>query len=53
LGAGDDQWPFTASELGVEQEEGQASEVIAVKVRDQDDVDALASDAEALQRQQR
>ncbi len=47
------QRPRAARELGVEQEERQAGEMIAVEMRDQDDVDVLARNAEALQRDQR
>ena len=53
FGPGDDERTGAARELRVEQEEGQAGEMIAVKMGDQDQVDVVARDAEPLQRRQR
>ncbi len=53
FGSGDHQRPAPAGELRVEQQERQAGEMIAVEMRDQDQVDFVARDAEPLQRRQR
>ena len=42
-----------ARELRVEQQKRQSGEMIAVEMRDQDEVDIVARDAEPLQRRQR
>src|SRR6185437_3519776 len=49
----DDKRTAAARELGIEQEEGQAGEMIAVKVGDEDQLDVVAHDTVALQRRQR
>ena len=53
LGPRDHQRPGAAGELRVEQQERQAGEMIAVEMRDQDEVDVVARDAEPLQCRQR
>ena len=50
---GDDQRPAAARELRVEQQERQSGEMIAVEMRDQDQIDIVARDAEPLQCRQR
>ena len=53
LRSGDHQRPGPPRELRIEQQERQAAEMIAVKMRDQDQVDVVAPDVEPLQRRQR
>src|SRR5512144_509321 len=53
LRACDDERPGTACELRVQQQERQAAKMVAVKMRDQDQVDGVARDAETLKRRQR
>ncbi len=50
---GDHQRPGAARELRVEQQKRQAGEMIAVKMRDQNEVDIVARDTLLLQRRQR
>src|ERR1700678_804614 len=53
FGSGDDQRPAASRELGIEQEERQSGKMIAVKMRDQDEIDIVARDIEPLQGRQR
>jgi hypothetical protein len=50
LWPGNHQRARAACELGIEQEERQAGEMIAVEVGYQDEIDIVARDAAALQR---
>src|SRR6478735_7803512 len=50
---GDDERPGAARELRVQQQERQAAKMVAMEMRDQDQVDVVAHDAEAFQRGQR
>src|SRR5687768_16687027 len=50
---GDDERTGAAGELRIEQEERQSAKMVAVEMRDQYQVDAVADDTEPLQRQQR
>ncbi|GCC48661.1 hypothetical protein chiPu_0032789, partial [Chiloscyllium punctatum] len=49
----DHQRPGAAGELRIEQEERQSGKMVAVEMRDQDQVDRVAVDLEPLQRRQR
>src|SRR5579859_1770578 len=53
LRSGDDQRPGPPRKLRIEQEERQAREMVAVEMRDQDQVDLVALYSEALQSRQR
>src|SRR3981189_1718231 len=53
FGASDNKRTRPAGELGIEQQKRQAPEMIAVEMRDQDEVDSIASDGQPLQRRQR
>jgi hypothetical protein len=53
LGPGNHQRAGAARELGVEQQKRQSGEMIAMKMRDQNEIDLVARDTEPLQRRQR
>jgi hypothetical protein len=50
LGARNHERPCAAGELRIEQQERQAGEMVAVEMGDQDQVDCVSVNAEALQR---
>ena len=53
LWPGNDERPGAPRELRIQQQERQAAKMVAVEMRDQDQIDIVARNAKAFQRRQR